>query len=120
MHQYHGANTSEGDKMMCILSISSVLVNSTKQIILLSNIYVFWCYLASTAMQETWPQPLPEFGSLPSTKYFAECLFRALGKKALCRVPHKTTLGKSKHSAKKLFAECFFSTIDKDNLKITF
>jgi hypothetical protein len=32
---------------------------------------------------------LSEFGSLPSTKYFAECFFPALGKEALCRVPHK-------------------------------
>jgi hypothetical protein len=28
----------------------------------------------------------PEFGSLPSTKYFAECFFRTLDKEALCRV----------------------------------
>jgi hypothetical protein len=32
---------------------------------------------------------LPEFGSLPSAKFFAECFFWALGKKALCRVPRK-------------------------------
>jgi hypothetical protein len=72
--------------------------------------------------------------------------FRALGKEALYRVPHKKTIGKIKHSAKKLFAECFltldkellcrvsknitlgkelfaecfFPTLGKDNLKITF
>jgi hypothetical protein len=32
---------------------------------------------------------LPEFVSLPSAIFFAECFFRALGKEALCRVPRK-------------------------------
>jgi hypothetical protein len=30
------------------------------------------------------------------------------------------TIGKRKHSAKSFFDECFFSTLGKDNLKITF
>jgi hypothetical protein len=74
-------------------------------------------------------------------------VFSALGKEAFCRVPHKKTLGKIKNSAKsffaecfifdtrqrvyllsvlfltlgkELFAECFFPTLGKDSLKITF
>jgi hypothetical protein len=36
--------------------------------------------------------------------FFAECQKKTLGKEPLCRV------SKKKHSAKKLFAECFFYT----------
>jgi hypothetical protein len=80
---------------------------------------------------------LPEFCSLLSTKYFAECFFQALGKEALCRVPRKKpsvkentrrraslpsvlflTLGKEllsrvskiKHSAKSSLPSAFFNT----------
>jgi hypothetical protein len=56
---------------------------------------------------------LPEFGSLSSV------LFRTLGKK----LPSNTekTLGKRKHSAKKLFAECFiFTTRQKVSLPSVF
>jgi hypothetical protein len=92
---------------------------------------------------------LPEFGSLPSAKYFGECFFS--GTRQRSSLPsvffrHSATLGKRKHSAKKLFAECFifdirqrvsltivlfsntrqralcrafFPTLGKDNLKIT-
>jgi hypothetical protein len=100
---------------------------------------------------------LPEFGYLPSTKFFAECFFRALGKEALCQVPRKKPSVKENtrrrsslpnvlffdtqqrlpsvflHSAKsslpsvtnttlgkELFAECFFPTLGKNNLKIIF
>jgi CRISPR/Cas system endoribonuclease Cas6 (RAMP superfamily) len=66
--------------------------------------------------------PLPEFSSLPSVIFFAECFISGTRQRALCRVPRKkpsvkentqrrsslpsvtnTTLGKE------LFAECFFS-----------
>jgi hypothetical protein len=89
---------------------------------------------------------LPEFGSLTSTKYFAECFFRALDKEALCRVPRKKpwvkentrrksslpsvlfwTLGKEFlcqvfyfDTRQRALCRVIFSTLDKDNLKITF
>jgi hypothetical protein len=89
---------------------------------------------------------LLEFGSLTSAKYFAECFFRVLGKEAICRVRGKKPSVKKTldeealcrvlyflHSAKSFFAECqkyntrqralcrvLFSTLCKDNLKITF
>jgi hypothetical protein len=65
--------------------------------------------------------------SLPSV------FFRALGKEALCRVPRKKPSVKENTRrrvslpsvifltlGKELFAECFFPTPGKDNLKITF
>jgi hypothetical protein len=55
-----------------------------------------------------------KFGSLLSV------FFRALDKEALCRVPSKKNLGK-KHSAKKLFAECFiFDTRQRVSLPSVF
>jgi hypothetical protein len=52
---------------------------------------------------------------------FCRVFFRALGKEALCRVPRKKTLGKRKHSAKKLFAECFiFDTRQRVSLPSVF
>ena len=47
---------------------------------------------------------LPETGSLPSARWFAECCFSGTRQRRLCRVFFFW------HSAKKLFAECFFYT----------
>jgi hypothetical protein len=50
---------------------------------------------------------LPEFGSLPSAKYFAECFFSGTRQKNSLSSATQKTLGKRKHSVKKLFDECF-------------
>jgi hypothetical protein len=52
---------------------------------------------------------LPEFGSLASTKYFAEC-FLALDKEALCRVPHKKTSVKENTRRRSSLPSVFFNT----------
>jgi hypothetical protein len=51
--------------------------------------------------------PLPEFGSFPSTKCFAECFFSGTRQRSSLSSAKQKTLGKRKHSAKKLYAECF-------------
>jgi hypothetical protein len=64
---------------------------------------------------------LLDFGSLSSAKCFVKCFLRALSKEAICRVPSKKTLGKRKHSAKKIFAECFiFDTWQRVSLSSAF
>jgi hypothetical protein len=50
---------------------------------------------------------LPEFGSLPSAIFFAECFFSGTRQRSSLPSVTQKTLGKIKHSAKKLFAECF-------------
>jgi hypothetical protein len=70
---------------------------------------------------------LPEFSSLPSVIFFAEChilcrvfYFGHSAKSSLPSVTQKT-LGKRKHSAKKLFAECFiFDTRQRVSLPSVF
>jgi hypothetical protein len=83
---------------------------------------------------------------LPSAKCFAECVFSGAPQRSSLSSAKQKTLGKRKRSANKLFAECFifdtrqrvslpsvlltlgkellcrvlFSTLGKDNLKITF
>jgi hypothetical protein len=63
---------------------------------------------------------LPEFGSLSSTKYFVECFFSGTRQKSSLPSDTQKTLGKRKHSAKKLFAECFFDTRQKVSLPSVF
>jgi hypothetical protein len=76
---------------------------------------------------------ISEFGSLSSAKYFTNCFFSGTRQRSSLTSATQKTLGKRKHSAKWLFAECFifdtrhrvfcrvlFSTLGKDNLKITF
>jgi hypothetical protein len=58
---------------------------------------------------------LPEFLSLPSTKYFVECFFGTRQKSYLPSATQKT-LGKIKHSAKKLFGSVLFLTLGKEFL----
>jgi hypothetical protein len=63
---------------------------------------------------------LPEFGSLSSTKYFAECFFSDTRQKSSLPSDTQKTLGKRKHSVKKLFVECFFDTRQKTSLPSVF
>ena len=68
-----------------------------------------------TACREPIRQTLPEFLSLPSTKYFVECFFRALGKEALCRVPSKKTSVKNTRQRNSL-PSVLFLTLGKEFL----
>jgi hypothetical protein len=90
--------------------------------------------LVSVADSYVCETSLPEFGSLPSVIFFAECFFPGTRQRSSLPSVTQKTLGKRKHSAKKLFAECFifvtnttlgkelfaecfFPTLGKDNLK---
>jgi hypothetical protein len=59
---------------------------------------------------------LPEFGSLPSAKFFAEYFFRALGKEALCRVPRKKPSIKNNTRRRSSLPSVLFLTLDKEFL----
>jgi hypothetical protein len=64
---------------------------------------------------------LPEFGSLPSAIFFAECFFSGTRQRSSLPSVTQKTLGKIKHSAKKLFAECFiFDTRQRVSLPSVF
>jgi hypothetical protein len=64
---------------------------------------------------------LPEFGSLSSAKFFAECFLSNTRQINSLTSATQKTLGKRKHSAKKLFAECFiFNTRQKVSLPSVF
>jgi hypothetical protein len=64
---------------------------------------------------------LPEFGSLSSAKFFAECFLSNTRQINSLTSATQKILGKRKHSAKKLFAECFiFDTRQKVSLRSVF
>jgi hypothetical protein len=51
MQQYLGMSTTEGNKMVCMLPISCILVNSTKHTTVLASTCAFRYHLASTTLQ---------------------------------------------------------------------
>jgi hypothetical protein len=59
---------------------------------------------------------LPEFGSLPSAIFFAECFFRTLGKVALCRVPCKKPSVKENTRQRSSLPSVLFLTLGKEFL----
>jgi hypothetical protein len=67
------------------------------------------------------PEALPEFGSLPSVIFFAECFISGTRQRSSLLSATQKTLGKIKHSAKSFFAECFiFDTRQRVSLPSVF
>jgi len=63
---------------------------------------------------------LPETGSLPSARWFAECCFSGTSLPSVFfTLGKEASLPSVKYSAKKLFAECFF-ILGKENFKAHF
>jgi hypothetical protein len=66
------------------------------------------------AREDAVHRALTEFGSLPNTKYFTECFFRALDKEALCRVPHKKPSVKENTRRRSSLSSVLFLTLGKE------
>ena len=59
---------------------------------------------------------LPEFGSLPSAKFFAECFISGTRQRALCRVPHKKHSVKENTRRRSSLPSVLFLTLGKEFL----
>jgi hypothetical protein len=57
--------------------------------------------------------PLPEFGSLPSAIFFAECFISGTRQRALCRVPRKKPLVKENTRRRSSLPSVLFLTLGK-------